>query len=45
MPKISPVTYNKLINVFKAEGFVCARIEGDHMIFTKAGVRRHVVFQ
>ena len=43
MPKISPVHYKKLIGVFKTAGFACVRIEGDHMIFTKAGVLRPVV--
>ncbi len=29
--------------VIEAEGFVCVRTEGDHMIFTKPGVIRPVV--
>ena len=29
--------------MLEAEGFVCVRTEGDHMIFTKAGVIRPVV--
>ena len=43
MPKFSPVSYRRLAEVFEAEGFVCVRIEGDHMIFTKAGIPRPVV--
>ena len=43
MPKLNPVSYKDLIKVFEAEGFVRTRIEGDHMIFTKAGVLRPVV--
>ena len=43
MPKFSPVSYKKLVDVFEAEGFVCVRIEGDHMIFTKPGIIRPVV--
>lgn len=43
MPKFSPVSYKKLVAVFEAEGFVCVRTEGDHMIFTKPGVIRPVV--
>ena len=43
MSKLSPVSYKDLIKVFEAEGFACVRIEGDHMIFTKAGVLRPIV--
>lgn len=43
MPKLSPVSYKKLVRVFEAEGFKCARIEGDHMVFTKLGILRPVV--
>jgi predicted RNA binding protein YcfA (HicA-like mRNA interferase family) len=43
MPKFSPISYKKLVEVFEAEGFTCARTEGDHMIFVKRGVLRPVV--
>jgi predicted RNA binding protein YcfA (HicA-like mRNA interferase family) len=43
MPKLSPVSYKQLVKVFEAEGFVCVRTEGDHMIFTKPGAIRPVV--
>lgn len=43
MPKLSPVSYKQLVRVFEAAGFCCVRIEGDHMVFTKAGVLRPVV--
>jgi predicted RNA binding protein YcfA (HicA-like mRNA interferase family) len=43
MPKFSPVSYKKLVEIFQAEGFVCVRTEGDHIVFTKAGVIRPVV--
>jgi len=43
MPKLSPVHYKQLVQIFEAEGFRCVRTEGDHMIFTKAGVIRPVV--
>lgn len=43
MPKLSPVSYQRLVKVFEAEGFRCVRIEGDHMVFTKPGVIRPVV--
>ena len=43
MPKLNPVSYKNLIKVFEAEGFACTRIEGDHLILTKAGILRPVV--
>jgi predicted RNA binding protein YcfA (HicA-like mRNA interferase family) len=43
MPKLSPVSYKRLIAVFEAEGFACVRTEGDHMVFTKPGVIRPAV--
>ena len=43
MPKLSPVSFKKLVRVFEAEGFIRARIEGDHMVFTKTGIIRPVV--
>ena len=43
MPKLSPISYKQLVEVFQADGFRCVRIEGDHMVFTKSGVIRPVV--
>jgi predicted RNA binding protein YcfA (HicA-like mRNA interferase family) len=43
MPRLSPVSYKRLAAVFEADGFMCVRIEGDHMVFTKPGVIRPVV--
>ena len=43
MPKITPITANKLRKIFRKAGFRCARIEGDHYVYTKAGVARPVV--
>jgi predicted RNA binding protein YcfA (HicA-like mRNA interferase family) len=43
MPKLSPNPYKQLVKVFEAEGFVCVRSEGDHMVFTKPGAIRPVV--
>jgi predicted RNA binding protein YcfA (HicA-like mRNA interferase family) len=37
MPKLSPVSYKQLVKVFEADGFRCARTEGDHMVFVKSG--------
>jgi predicted RNA binding protein YcfA (HicA-like mRNA interferase family) len=38
MPKLSPVSYKQLLKILEAEGFHCARTEGDHMVFTKPGI-------
>ncbi len=43
MPRLRPVSYQRLAKVFEAEGFSCVRTEGDHMVFTKPGVSRPVV--
>jgi len=43
MPRLSPVPYQRLVKVFEAEGFVCVRTEGDHLVLTKPGVSRPVV--
>lgn len=43
MPSIRPISYKRLAKVFEADGFACVRNEGDHMVFTKAGVLRPVV--
>lgn len=43
MPKLSPISYKKLVKVFEKDGFRLAREEGDHMVFTKPGVIRPVI--
>ena len=43
MPKLGPVSYRRLVQVFEADGFRCVREEGDHMVLTKPGVIRPVV--
>ena len=43
MPKISPVSYQKLAKIFEAEGFRLFRQHGDHLIYVKAGIIRPVV--
>jgi predicted RNA binding protein YcfA (HicA-like mRNA interferase family) len=45
MPKLTPVHYEKLIKVFELDGFKVARQRGDHIMMTKAGVRRPVVIK
>ena len=43
MPKLSPVSHQTLRKIFEADGFRFIRMEGDHMVFIKAGVIRPVV--
>lgn len=43
MPRIVPISASKLRKVFERAGFRCVRVEGDHFVFTKAGVPRPVV--
>jgi predicted RNA binding protein YcfA (HicA-like mRNA interferase family) len=43
MPKFSPVSHKTLCRVLEADGFRLIRQEGDHLIYTKAGVLRPVV--
>lgn len=41
--KLSAISYKQLVKVFEADGFRLVREQGDHMVFTKAGVLRPVV--
>ena len=43
--KISPIPYRKLVKVFELDGFTFKRQRGDHLILTKAGVKRPVVIK
>jgi len=43
MPKISPVSYSKLVKVFKKIGFKIVREESSHLMLVKDGVLRPVV--
>ncbi len=45
MPKIIPLDYRKLIQVFEAEGFTVSRSKGDHISMTKAGIKRPLVIK
>ena len=40
---LNPVHYRKLISVFEVEGFAFARQSGDHLIYTRPGVKRPFV--
>jgi len=43
MPRITPVSAKRLRSVFEKAGFRCVRTEGDHFVYTKAGVIRPIV--
>jgi len=45
MPKITPVHYRKLIQIFELDGFSVRRQKGDHIVMTKPGVLRPVVIK
>ena len=43
MPSIQPVPYQTLVRIFERDGFRFARQSGDHLIYTKPGIKRPVV--
>ena len=43
MPPLRPVDYRTLTRVFEGDGFAFNRQHGDHVIYTKAGVKRPLV--
>lgn len=43
MSRLTPLHYRKLVRVFEKLGFVLDRTEGDHLVYTKPGVKRPVV--
>ncbi|MBI4443733.1 MAG: type II toxin-antitoxin system HicA family toxin [Acidobacteria bacterium] len=43
MPPIRPVPFQVLVKVFERDGFQLKRQHGDHLIYTKAGVKRPLV--
>lgn len=43
--KITPIPYQKLVQVFELDGFTVKRQKGDHLILTKPGVKRPVVIK
>ena len=45
MPKIVPVDYRKLVQIFQADGFTISRTKGDHIAMTKPGIKRPVVIK
>jgi predicted RNA binding protein YcfA (HicA-like mRNA interferase family) len=43
MPPLRPVSYKALVRVFEREGFTFSRQRGDHVIYTKPGIKRAIV--
>jgi predicted RNA binding protein YcfA (HicA-like mRNA interferase family) len=43
MPPLRPVDCRTLTRVFEQDGFTFNRQQGDHLIYTKAGVKRPLV--
>lgn len=43
--KITPIHYETLIKIFKLDGFVIKRKKGDHIIMTKAGIKRPLIIK
>ena len=43
MPSIKPVSYQFLMKVFEHDGFTFDRQKGDHLIYTKADIKRPIV--
>ncbi len=43
MPPLRPVDYRTLARVFEQDGFAFNRQHGDHLIYTKAAVKRPLV--
>jgi predicted RNA binding protein YcfA (HicA-like mRNA interferase family) len=43
VPAIQPVPYQTLVRIFEKDGFIFARQSGDHLIYTKPGVKRPLV--
>ena len=43
--RIIPIHYQILVKVFELDGFTFKRQKGDHLIFTKPGVKRPVVIK
>jgi predicted RNA binding protein YcfA (HicA-like mRNA interferase family) len=43
MPALRPINYKVLVAVFEKDGFTFTRQIGDHLIYTKAGIKRPLV--
>jgi len=43
MPALRPAPYATLVRIFERDGFTFHRQRGDHLIYTKPGVKRPLV--
>jgi predicted RNA binding protein YcfA (HicA-like mRNA interferase family) len=43
MDSLKPVPYQVLVKIFEGEGFIYNRTTGDHLIYTKPGIKRPLV--
>jgi predicted RNA binding protein YcfA (HicA-like mRNA interferase family) len=43
MDSLKPVPYQILVKLFEGQGFTYNRTSGDHMIYTKPGIKRPLV--
>jgi predicted RNA binding protein YcfA (HicA-like mRNA interferase family) len=43
MDGLKPVPYQALVKIFEEEGFTYNRTSGDHLIYTKPGIKRPLV--
>jgi predicted RNA binding protein YcfA (HicA-like mRNA interferase family) len=43
MAALRPVHFRKIVKVFELDGFVFNRQSGDHLVYTKPGMKRPVV--
>jgi predicted RNA binding protein YcfA (HicA-like mRNA interferase family) len=45
LPKITPISYQKLIKIFQLDGFEIKRRKGDHISMTKPGINRPLIIK
>ncbi len=43
--KLTPLHYELLVKIFELDGFAVRRKRGDHIVMTKAGIKRPVVIK
>lgn len=43
LPALAPVPYQTLVRIFTRDGFTFVRQKGDHLSFTKPGIKRPLV--
>ena len=43
MPSLRPIDYRALVKIFERDGFAFNRQHGDHLIYTKPGLKRPLV--